>query len=208
MIDRMNLLAHFKQYASCSDEYVADMARIKREIVQHVLEEMNFSLKKDKVRIAVLGASDKRYIKVHQGIFEAVFPGSKVEVNTFDIDTEHLGGELGIVEHDLNEPFPNPPYDVIFSHELMKFLTSESQIRVIENAYRALSTTGIGFHIVHEPAIKGTDRLMHWQFRVAPDSLVTQLRETGISVQKLEFMTKTVLAHMQETTVLVIKSGQ
>ena len=197
--------AHYIEYGNLPDEWVNNMEITKRSNVEQVVEKMNFQIGIELVKVVVLGASDKRYIPIHKRIFEGIFE-RQIQMVTFDIDPEHLGGESSeVIFHDITKPFPNIPYDVIFSHELMKFLTPEEQLQTIKNSYEALSTNGFAMHIMHEPSIKGTSELRSWQTRVNPDELVDQLILAKVPAVKLILSSESQVSWLRETTVIAFK---
>jgi len=194
---------HYAEYASRSDELIKDRERAKQSIVKHVINETGFKANKNQVKVAILGASDKRYIAVHKKIFTKLL-GKPIKMTTLDVDTEHLGGESDtIITHDATKPFPNIPYDIVFSHELMKFLSPDEQLIVIKNSYQALEKDGIAMHILHEPSIKGTSQLREWQYRINPDKLIRQLDSEGISTNKLIFNSDTDIEWAKKTTIIL-----
>lgn len=205
MIPKEILQAHYKEYASQPDKWVSNMEITKKSIVKYIIEAMTFKPKTESVKVVVLGASDKRYIPIHKRIFEEILK-KDIQMNTFDVDVVHLGGKSkSVVEHDVTKTFPNAPYDIIFSHELMKFLTPEEQIQVMKNSYHALSNNGLAMHIMHVPSIKGTTELRTWQYRVNPDSLLKQLKKEDIPATKLIFDSESDVEWLRETTVIVIQ---
>lgn len=153
--------------------------------------------------VAVLGASDRRYIPIHERIFSAILQ-KEIILHTLDIETEHLSGKSGVIQHDVTTPFPHR-YSIIFSHELMKFLSPEEQLLTILNSCQALTSPGLAMHIIHEPSIKGTPELRAWQYRVDPDDLIVKLKNKGIPAEKLYFESGSTIDWLKDTTVLVIK---
>lgn len=205
MLSTQTLAAHYAEYTSQPDEWVNNMEKTKRSIVEHVLRWANFQASHEPVTVVVLGASDKRYIPIHERVFAAA-TGATIEIKTFDLDTAHLGGEsAGVVHHDVTAQFPGGPYDIIFSHELMKFLTPDEQLTTIANTYAALAPGGVAMHIIHEPSIKGTSELRSWQFRVDPDDLIMKLGGKGMSASKIVFESESNVDWLRETTVIVLQ---
>lgn len=205
MISTQTLTAHYSEYASQSDEWVNNMEKTKRSIVEYILRWANFQPSREPMKVVVLGASDKRYIPIHERVFGAA-TGKAIELKTFDVDTAHLGGESAVVvHHNVTQQFPGGPYDIIFSHELMKFLTPDEQLATIANTYAALAPGGVAMHIIHEPSIKGTPELRSWQFRVDPDGLVEKLGAQGISTSKVVIESESEVDWLRETTVIVLQ---
>ena len=201
MLSEDILKAHYKEYASQHDSWVNNMRNVKKSIVQTVFGKVSFCPGGEPLRVAVLGASDKRYIRIHKGVFTEV-TGKAVEVTTFDIDTSHLSGEEGVVHHDVTRPFPKK-FDLVFSHELMKFLEPEKQAEVIKNSHYSLSPGGFSMHIIHSPSIEGTEELRDWQHRVDPDSIIDNLKGQGIPCRKIVFTIESDVGWLRETTVIV-----
>lgn len=207
MLSKEILKAHYAEYASQPDEWVENMEATKRSIVEQVLELMKFEDSSDSLKVVVLGASDKRYIPIHQRVFENATHRS-IQMSTLDADADHLGGESdAVILHDVTNPFPDAPYNIVFSHELMKFLTPEEQLQTIINSYQALAQGGLAMHILHEPSIKGTSELRAWQHRVNPDDLIEQLKAKNIPATKLVFNSESDVAWLRETTVIAIKKN-
>jgi len=207
MLSKEILKAHYAEYASQPDEWVENMEATKRSIVEQGLEKMKFEANTDPVKVVVLGASDKRYIPIHQRVFRNAVRRA-IKMCTLDIDADHLGGESeDVVLYDVTKPFPNAHYDIVFSHELMKFLTPEEQFQTIENSYQALGKNGLAMHILHEPSIKGTSELRAWQHRVNPDDLILQLKAKNIPATKLVFNSESDVAWLHETTVIALKKN-
>lgn len=182
---RKILKKYFKEYANRPQSWVDERERVKKYIVQRIFEITEFMPVSGRVKIAVLGASDKRYIEVHRKIFREALQ-KNVQVTTFDTDTQHLAGERGIIYHDVATPFPSSQFNLVFSHSLLKFLNPEKQSLVIRNSYNALAKGGIAMHILHLPEIKGTKKLRKWQYRVYTNTLIAKLRKENIPCKEIE----------------------
>lgn len=204
MLSSKILADHYSEYAAQSDAWVANMKRTKLSIVEHVLRYAHFKPENTCLRIVVLGASDKRYIPIHEKVFSES-TNKEIALVTFDLDPNHLGGtSSSVIHHDVTQAFPGEPFDIVFSHELMKFLTSEEQLKTMVNSYQALCQGGIAMHVIHEPSIKGTQELRSWQYRVDPDALLKQLKERKIPVQKLVFESESNVEWLRKTTALLL----
>lgn len=198
------LQQHYLEYAAQSDDWVENMVVTKKSIVAYVIKASNFNTNAKPIRIAVLGASDPRYIKIHERLFEEILR-KKIELITLDLDVVHLGGKSkSVIQCDVTKKFP-ASFDVIFSHELMKFLTQNEQLATLMNSFNALNSNGISMHIVHEPSIKGTSELRAWQNRVNPDKLISELKKEGVNAIKLVFNSESNVKWLKETTVILIK---
>lgn len=204
MLSKEILEVHYLEYANQSDEWVENMEITKRSIIERVVKQMQFRVSTVPVKVVVLGASDRRYVDIHERVFTKVL-GCDIEMITFDIDPVHLGGESNkVILHDTTKLFPGAPFDIVFSHELMKFLTPQEQLQTIENSYKALGINGLAMHIIHEPSIKGTSELRSWQYRVNPDELIQSLHAENIPAVKLEFESESDVAWLRETTVIAV----
>ncbi|MAG02894.1 hypothetical protein CMI42_06155 [Candidatus Pacearchaeota archaeon] len=204
MVPQKLLEKHYLEYSTRSNDRIKDRERAKKSIVRQVLSKMNFKIRNENIKIVVLGASDERYISVHRRIFEEILRCS-IDIVTLDIDTKHLGGESKtVISHDVTKPFPNVFYDIVFSHELMKFLSPNERLAVIRNSYEAIGDGGIAMHVLHEPSIKGTSELRPWQNRVDPNDLIKKLKDIGIFATKLEFDSDTDIDWARKTTVIVL----
>jgi hypothetical protein len=207
MLSKEVLESHYAEYASQPDEWVANMQITKRSIVEYVLDQMKFEAVHEPVKVVVLGASDKRYIPIHQDVFQSILHRA-ISMVTFDLDINHLGGESkDVISHDVTQLFPDAPYDIVFSHELMKFLTPSEQLQTIKNSYQALGENGLAMHILHEPSINGTAELRAWQHRVNPDELIDKLKDDNITATKLVFNSQSDVAWLRETTVIAIQKN-
>ena len=201
MLSKEILKAHYREYSNQKNSWVENMAKTKLSILKQVFREIFFE-PKGPVNIAVLGASDKRYIVIHERIFRELF-GKDISLVTFDIDTDHLGKLPGTILHDVTLPFPYGPYDVVFSHALMKFLTHDEQLKVIKNSFNALKDNGVSMHIMHSPELTGTKELRVWQQRVDLDLILQKLRENTIKVKILQFKSESLVDWLRDTTVLI-----
>lgn len=97
-------------------------------------------------KIAVLGVADNRHVQGHKDLFSKIL-GHAVDIHTFDITTEHLLGEAQVYAQDVTEAIPYGPYDIVYSHVLLKFIPKEKQMRVIDNSVAALKHGGIAIHV-------------------------------------------------------------
>lgn len=203
MINKAILAAHYLEYASQPDEWVANMEGTKDSIIRQVIQLMGYAPVQQPANVVILGASDRRYLPIHERIFRHRL--GDVQMVTYDIDREHLGSGPSVIQHDVTLPFPTFGYDLIFSHELMKFLTPEEQTRAIQNAHAALAKGGLAMHIIHEPSIKGTPELRWWQYRVEPEQLEQKLQGQGIPASRLEFESDSSVGWLRDTTAVVTR---
>lgn len=196
---------HYAEYASQPDAWVSNMQKTKHSIVVTVLRRTGYKSNSDAPKIAVMGVSDKRYLSIHHNVFTSFF-SDRASVTTLDIDTIHLGGETETeITHDITKPFPKTPFDVVFSHELMKFLSPNEQLEAIQQSFMALQEPGLAMHILHEPSLLGTSELRSWQYRVDPDELIFVLNQKGVSAVKIIFDSDSDVAWLRKTTVVVLQ---
>ncbi len=124
-------------------------AEIKERELRQIFTAIHFTTHAKIGRVAVLGCADRRHVRVHQRIFENCL-SRPVQVTTFDITTEHLAGEKGVVRHDVTKPIPGGPYDITFGHVLLKFIATDNQWSVLQNSYNALRSPGLAIHVFDE----------------------------------------------------------
>jgi len=117
----MTLSAYHRKYLNRTPRDIAERVRAKEFEFRQAIERVNFLPVAVPVKIAVLGCGVKHFILAHKQIFEKVL-GVPVEVTTFDITTEHLRGEEGVVQHDCTKPLPGTPYDITYSSILLGLL--------------------------------------------------------------------------------------
>jgi hypothetical protein len=84
MIKKEILEEHYREYGTQPDEWVENMKKTKSSIIKQVLSYSLFKVNNLKTKVAVLGASDKRYLKIHNDCFKGLL--GDVEVYTLDID--------------------------------------------------------------------------------------------------------------------------
>lgn len=143
----MVLSDYHQQFAFKPDEDITRRIDAKEQELVQIFESVQLLNERDVVRVAVLGCADKRLIQGHKKIFEKIL-NKKIELTTFDLSIEHLLGEENVIQHDCTLPLPNPSYDIVYSHVLLKFIPTEKQFDVIRNSFEALNSGGIAIHIL------------------------------------------------------------
>lgn len=204
MLSKEILEAHYAEYGNQPDSWVANMEKTKKSIIERVLTEASFHPATDEIEIAVLGASDKRYLAIHEHIFRELL-GKNVSVVTLDCDTKHLGAPPNTIQCDVTQPLPGGPYDIVMSHALMKFLTPPEQFAVIKNSYEALKSSGVAMHIMHPPELEGTTELRDWQYRVNLDDIINKLNEEQIPTKVVTFESDSSVDWLRYTTALILQ---
>ncbi|HBO73690.1 MAG TPA: hypothetical protein DD653_03245 [Marinilabiliales bacterium] len=145
----MPLSEYHNKYIKRTDEELQRRISVKEEELRKIFSELSYKPTSSKVRVAVLGCADRRFVKGHKDIFEKLL-SNPVVLTTFDITTDHLQDAEGAVQHDITEPLPNPPYDITFGHVVLKFIETEKQWAVLKNSYNALCAGGIAIHVFDE----------------------------------------------------------
>lgn len=202
MLPKNILEEHYKEYANQPDSWVSNMKKVKKEIIENIFKNIKSTPKTNSIKVAVLGASDKRYIKIHKDLFTEITK-KDIQMTTFDIDTKHLEGEEGIIYHDITKPFPQSNFDIIFSHALLKFIEPEKQAEVIRNSYNSLNKQGFTMHILHSPELKETKELRAWQYKVDINSIIEKLKKDNINCRKITFNIESSVDWLRETTVII-----
>lgn len=157
----MTLSEYHKKYAGYSDAEMLQRTLVKERELEQVFTRTSYHAGHTPVRIAVLGCGDRRLVRLHQEMFERLLEPA-VDITTFDITTEHLAREPGVVRHDASEPLPRAPYDIIMSHILLPFIDESSKKwDMLCNAHRALREPGIAIHVVGEK----NRRIEEWRSR-------------------------------------------
>ena len=189
----MTLSKYHQTYASKSDEEIEKRAQVKEEELRKIFTKVTFKPSGETIRIAVLGCGERRLIKHHQRIFEKLFK-RPIELITFDLNTDHLGDEVGVVQHDVTKPLPGGPYDLTYAHVLLKFIEREKQWAVIKNSYDALRSPGMAIHIFDSQEIeeKG-EKLPDGYYSVPLEVWKEKLGLEGIEFQELSWSIKGVV---------------
>lgn len=183
----MALSDYHQKYSNKSDEEIAVRASVKKMELKQIFSSVHLKTDSEKLKIAVMGCGDKRFVKYHREYFAEIL-GKPVELTTFDITIDHLAGEDGIVQHDCTEPLPNPQYDITFAHALLKFITIEKQWDVIINSYNALKPGGLAIHVLDEEDYSGED-LGAGLFSVPLEQWAERLRNNDISFTEIPLKT-------------------
>ncbi|MEI7749852.1 MAG: hypothetical protein WCJ25_02510 [Candidatus Moraniibacteriota bacterium] len=142
----MTLSPYHQKYAGYPDEEIWIRADVKESELKMIFEYAPLKTESAVVKVAVMGSGDRRFVQHHERIFTELL-GKRVEVTTFNITTEHLEGEDRAILHDCTKSLPGMPYDITYSHVLLKFIETEKQWDVIMNSYAALSEGGLAIHV-------------------------------------------------------------
>ncbi len=176
----MSLSSYHQQYAQKTDEEIERRVWEKEQELTLIFGQVSFQHASDVVRVAVLGCGDKRFVKAHKLLFER-FTKKTVNLTTFDITIDHLLGEEQVVAHACTLPLPNPPYDICFSHVLLKFIPREQQWDVLKNSYDALAEGGMAIHIINKEELEEEGEIFGDEYFTVPlQELRQRLTRDGI----------------------------
>ncbi len=155
-------------------------ADIKERELRQVFSAVNYTPQLTSLRVAILGCADKCHVEAHQQIFEKLLD-RPVELTTFDITTEHLTGEDGVIKHDLTKPILGGPYDIAFGHVLLKFIETGNQWNVLQNSYDVLRSPGIAIHVFDDEDVNAdTIKQPDGRYSVPLGKWEQKLTEAGI----------------------------
>lgn len=166
----MSISVYHQKYASLSDKEIAQRIKEKAAELKTIFENVKITTANEPMRIAVLGCGDKRYVPAHKKIFAKLF-NKPVEQTTFDITVEHLAGEENVIQHDCTLPLPNPPYNITYSHTLLKFIETGKQWNILKNSYYALKTGGIAIHVIDKSDYETTVPLGQWKKKLEENNI-------------------------------------
>ncbi len=176
----MTLSSYHQKYLTLPDTEISNRANEKKVELGAIFKKIQPSTSDSLLRIAVLGCGDKRFIKHHKVIFEE-FLKKHVELITFDISTEHLADEDGVIQHDCTLPIPNPPYDITFAHVLLKFIETEKQWDLIKNSIEALRIGGLAIYVLDKKDYETQEtRLSNDQFSVPLARWKKEIEKLGL----------------------------
>lgn len=150
----MKLSEYHQKFAGQPDAEIDKKVAAKRDELVAVFKAAPTVFENHSIRVAVLGCGDKRFVKKHKELFEAVLH-KPIMLTTFDITTDHLVGEDGVVQHDCTVPLPGGPYDIAYAHVLLKFIDQSKQLEVLRNSYAALSEHGLAIHVLDAEDYRG-----------------------------------------------------
>jgi hypothetical protein len=153
----MTLSNYHQKYAAKSDADLKQRIEEKKQELIKIFEQVELKKSGKTVRVAVLGCADKRLVKGHKKIFADILK-KPVELYTFDISIEHLAGEENIIQHDCTLPLPNAPFDIAYSHVLLKFIPTEKQFDLLKNSVLALAPGGLAIHIMDKEDYETVDK--------------------------------------------------
>ncbi len=191
----MSLSKYHRNYQNRSDEQIKRRMAVKRIEFQHIFKRLDWKPTSDPVRVAIFGCGDRRFVSGHRSLLSELLD-STIELKTFDITTEHLAGEQVIIEHDLTQPLPSGPFDLIVAHVLLKFIDQAKQVSVLVNAHEALVEGGVAVFVQGKQELEFEDRVENYsadhaykyeQGDLTPvriDQITAKLEELGIGFEQ------------------------
>ena len=181
----MTLSPYHKKYASQPDAEVQNRVNEKRQELAAIFAEVQLKTTSEPVRIAVVGCGDKRYVQWHKDIFETLLK-RPVEITTFDIVVDHLQGEENVIQHDCTVPFPGRPFDITYTHVLLRFIETEKQWDLILNSFHTLTLGGLAIHLLDTEDYKTEASLLpNGLFTVPLKRWEAKLDELGIEYKEI-----------------------
>lgn len=163
------------------------------------------NVRKKSLRVAILGCADGRFVAMYKKLFKKIFY-TPIKLKIFDITTDHLNGLQDVIKHDCTLPLPGGPYDIIYGHILLKFMSREKQWRVLENSYRALSKNGLAFHFLNlKGKSKSTEMLPDTFFKIPLKTFENRLKKKGLGFKEI---TIRVIAPMRNPKTCLVLFGQ
>jgi hypothetical protein len=141
---------------------------------------------KEQLMIAVVGVPDRRMISSYAAAFERLLEKPSAIV-VFDKITDHLMGMPTVVKHDAVEPFPIKPFNIVYSHDLLRFIKRENQIKVLINSYDSLDQGGLAVHILDEETYAtNEERLPDMWYSVNLQDIRKRLSESNIPLIEVD----------------------
>jgi hypothetical protein len=137
------LSAYHERYLKRSDEEIAHRLKVKELQLRQMFVSLGIpAFVSPTIRLAVLGCGDRRFVVGQRRIFETIL-SKPVEITTFDSLVEHLQGETNVIQHDVTEPVPGGPFDIVYADVLARFIDPSRQYAMLKNAYDALAPGGM-----------------------------------------------------------------
>ena len=181
----MAISEYHQKYAGLSDKEIANRMKVRELELFEIFKKVILMTGNSLVNVAVTGCCDKRFIKLHQQMFEKVLK-KKVKIISFDISIEHLKGEKNVIRHDCCRPLPNQPYDLIYAHVVLKFNNRDKQWQIIKNSYDALQFGGIAINIINrEDYSTREEKLANGYYSVPVQHWKKQIAKEGIKFIEL-----------------------
>lgn len=181
----MTLSIYHQKYTEKSDFEIQKRADEKKQELAKIFEQTRLDTDSETIKIAVLGCGDRRFIKHHQIIFKDL-TGKPVEITTFDIITDHLGGEPRVIRHDCTKSLPNTLFDITYAHVLLRFIETEKQWDVIKNSFDALKLGGLAIHVLDKEDYETKEtRLSDGLFSVPLNRWKVKLSECNIEYKEI-----------------------
>jgi hypothetical protein len=176
---------YHQKYINLSNEEIENRLHAKKDELTIIFNNIPYNSSDTKIRLAVMGCGDKRFVKGHKRIFEETLK-KQVEITTFDITLEHLAGEENIIQHDCTFPLSDTSYTFTYTHVLLKFIPIEKQWNVIKNSYDALEINGMAIHVLDKEDYETFDETLPGGYFTVPlKRWIEKLDELGIKHQEI-----------------------
>ncbi|MBL8031551.1 MAG: hypothetical protein JNK33_04495 [Candidatus Doudnabacteria bacterium] len=156
----MELSTYHQKYAAQPNAEIDKKILAKQSELEAVFSTLSPAFEQVPLKIAVLGCGDKRFVPKHRELFSFLLQ-KPIELTTFDITTDHLEGEDGVMRHDCTLPLPNGPYDITYAHVLLKFIEPTKQVDVLYNSHQALREHGLAIHVLDTQDYEGEHPLVN-----------------------------------------------
>ena len=176
-------------YARISTRSLEEM-NLRASLIELELEEVfkndKPEMTKEQLMIAIVGVPDRRLISTYAASFERLLERPSAIV-VFDKITDHLMGMPAVIKHDAVQPFPIKPFNLVYSHDLLRFIKHENQAKVLKNSYDSLDKGGLSVHILDEEVYSTSDeRLPDMWYSVDLENLKNELKKSDISLTEMD----------------------
>ncbi len=175
----------YEKLSTRTDEEMALHADLKERRLAEVFKLAKPNLEKDQLLVAILGCPDHRLISYYATSFQKLL-SKPCAIVIFDKVISHLQKMATVIEHDVTQPFPIKPFDIVYSHVLLKFIKKDEQYKVLQNSYDALVPGGMAIHFLDEEDITTTsEHLPDGWYSVSLVEHEAKLAEQGIKFMEV-----------------------
>ena len=151
------LSEYHRRFVNQTNDEISQKIKAKEQELEKIFKHTAVPIwSRSPLEVCILGCADKRYISGHRNIFARLLD-REVHLTTLDVSIEHLQGEHDVIKHDVSIPLPGGPYDITYSHVLLKFIHTDKHLKVIEKSVRALKENGLAIHIFDKSDYQNPD---------------------------------------------------
>ncbi len=137
------LSEYHQKWAGKDDEAIRHHVLVKEMQVRQIFTAVGMPTSTSvPLRVGIMGCKEKRLALWQNELFGRLL-GKPVKVTTFDITIEQLAGVPDAVQHDVTQPLPGGPFDLVYADVLVRFIAPERQFMVLQNAWDALAEGGM-----------------------------------------------------------------